>query len=340
MDLSTIASTQFSTRQFDVWRDSISVVFDVERASQDADTPFEASVEAFQFSEMVVAHARLGKQRYVRSPARVRRDGMDHFVLNFYRTGGWRAQTPQGDFVGSAGMVSVLDLASELISDEPESDLVTLFLPRSLLEDRLPELGALHGRAPTGPFAVLLAEFLDLLVRRLPALPATEEQALGRATSEMLTACIAPSLANVEAARPGLELVLQRRARRFIDAHLGSPDLTADSICGALGVSRRALYRLFENEGGVQHHIQSRRLDRIRAILSDPSDTRRISDVAAEFGFLRSDHFARAFRHRYGLSARAHRDLTLRGCEATPQPSNDNPVDAQRFDDWIRALPT
>ncbi len=33
----------------------------------------------------------------------------------------------------------------------------------------------------------------------------------------MLAACLAPSLANVEAVRPGLELVLLRRAKRYID---------------------------------------------------------------------------------------------------------------------------
>jgi hypothetical protein len=152
-------------------------------------------------------------------------------------------------------MSSVLDLASELVRDEMDCDLVTLFLPRSLVEERLPELSALHGSAPIGPYAALLAEFLDLLARRLPTLPAGEEQALGRATAEMLTVCIAPSLANIEAARPGLELVLQRRARRFIEAHLASPDLTMDVICGAVGVSRRALYRVSRQfrSGGACH---------------------------------------------------------------------------------------
>nr|WP_234890076.1 hypothetical protein [Sinorhizobium medicae] len=76
---------------------------------------------------------------------------MDHFVLNLYRTGGWRAETARGEFEGRAGQVSVLDLSCELISDEPDCHLVALFLPRSLIEDRLPNLGGLHGSAPTDP---------------------------------------------------------------------------------------------------------------------------------------------------------------------------------------------
>jgi AraC-like DNA-binding protein len=335
---STIPSTHLSTRQFDVWRESIAVVFDVEPPADVVATTFVASVEAFQLGDMIVTDAHLGEQRYVRSSARVRRDGMDHFVLNLYRTGGWRAQTPQGEFEGAAGQVSVLDLSCELISDEPSSDLVTLFVPRSLLEERLPDLSALHGRAPTGPYALLLAEYIDLLAQRLPTLLAGNEHALSRATCQMLTACLAPSLAHVEAARPGLELVLQRRAKRFIEAHLNSTELSTDAICNAVGVSRRTLYRLFDQEGGVLRYIQSRRLERIRAVLADPRETRRISEVAAEFGFLRSDHFARAFKHRYGQSARDIRDLTHPRPEAGSETSPVRLGEAGGFDDWIRAL--
>ncbi len=337
MSPSTIPSSQFSTRQFDIWRDSIAVVFDVEQRSSDRGNAFDADVEAFQLGDMVVTSAALGEQRYVRSQARLRRDGMDHFVLNLYRTGGWRAQTSRGDFEGTAGQVSVLDLASELVSDEPHSELVTLFLPRSLLEERLPNLGALHGSAPTGPHAILLAEYIDLLARRLPTLPAGEEQALSRATCEMLTACFSPTLAHIEDARPGLEMVLQRRAKRFIEGHLGSAELTVDAICGSVGVSRRTLYRLFEQEGGVQHYVQTRRLERIKTLLSDATEFRRVAEIAAEFGFSRRDHFSRAFKLHFGQSARDVRGIAHRQLDTGLEP-NAKRSGTDGFDKWIRGL--
>lgn len=172
----------------------IDVVFDVERPLEDAGTAFEADVEAFHLGDVVLTAASLGEQRYVRSAARVRRDGMDHFVLNLYRTGGWRAQTVRGDFTGTAGQVSVLDLASELVSDEPHADLVALFVPRSLLEDRLPNLGALQGNTPNGPSGVLLAEYMDLLARRLPTLPEGDGQALCQPRARCLRFASAPRL--------------------------------------------------------------------------------------------------------------------------------------------------
>lgn len=69
MSGSAIESTHFSCPDFDVWRESINVVFDVERRSQDGNAPFTASVEAFQLGDMVVTDAVLGAQRYVRPSA-------------------------------------------------------------------------------------------------------------------------------------------------------------------------------------------------------------------------------------------------------------------------------
>jgi AraC-like DNA-binding protein len=338
MSPSTIASSRFSTHQFEVWRESIEVVFDVESTSEEAGRNFSADVEAFQLGDMVITNATLGEQRYLRSSARARRDGMDHFVLNLYRSGGWRAQTARGDFDGVPGQVSVLDLAKDLVSDEPNSQLVTLFLPRSLIEERLPNLGDLHGRAPTGPHADLLAEYIDLLARRLPTLPTGQEQALNRATCEMLAACLSPTLSNLEPARAGLDLVLHRRAKRFIEAKLSSRELTIDAICGALGVSRRTVYRLFEKDGGVQRYIHVRRLERIKSLLGDPTERRRIAEIASELGFPRSDHFARAFKLHYGQSARELREAVAKRPDAGPLASASAASGAQQFDDWIRAL--
>lgn len=337
MDPSTVPSAHFSTGQFEAWRESISVVFEVEPPVRPVPTPFGATVEAFQLGDMIVTDARLGDQRYVRSAARARRDGMDHFVFNLYRTGGWEAQTNNSEFKGLAGQVQVLDLSRDLVSDEPTSDLATLFVPRSLIEDRLPNLTALHGCAPTGPHAWLLVEFIDLLARRLPTLPSGSEQELSRAICDMLAACLRPSLDGLEIARSGLEAVLLRRARRFIDARLSSPELGAEALCRGLGVSRRTLYRMFEPEGGVQHYIQGKRLERMRSCLTDPTETRRISDVAAEYGFLRNDHFARAFKHQFGLPPRDVRDLPVREPSATAAASTAKGA-IRGFDSWIREL--
>jgi hypothetical protein len=68
---------------------------------------------------------------------------------------------------------------------------------------------------------------------------------------------------------------------------------------------------------------------------SYPPAAPRISEVAAEFGFLRSDHFARAFRHQLGHSARDVRDLSP-GPEANPTVSPAEPSEAPLFAERAR----
>lgn len=337
MGQSTVPSTHFSTDDFEIWREIVSVAYDVQRRYEPTKS-FVAKVNAFQLGDMVVTDARLGEQRYIRSSGQARRDGTDHFVLNLYRTGGWKSQTTDGDFEGVCGQICLIDLARDLVSDEPDCNLVAVFVPRTLLEDRLPNISALHGRAPIGPHAAFLADYLDLLARRLPALPAGDEQALSRAICEMVAACLQPTLSGLEAARPSLELVLHHRARRFIDAHLQSPTLSVDAICSAIGASRRTLYRLFDHEGGVQHYIQCRRLECIRAALIDPRETRRISDVAASYGFARSDHFARAFKSHFGITASDARFARSDEAKTATAPLSERPSAGTKFERWIREL--
>ena len=133
-------------------------------------------------------------------------------------------------------------------------------------------------------------------------------------------------------------MVLQRRARRFIDGHLTAPDLTADAICGAVGVSRRTLYRPCDQEGGVYRYIQVRRLDRIKALLADDAnEAGRISEIAAQFGFTRADHFSCAFKRQFGKSARDLRERTPRHPETIAETGMRR-GDTSGFDNWSRSL--
>lgn len=342
MNGSSIQRTHFSTRDFDTWRQTIDVMFEVEPPKHAVMRPFEVSVDAFQLGEIVLTDARLGDQRYSRSSARARRDGMDHFAFNLYRRGSWQVQTEQGEFQGHTGQISVLDLTHSHISDEPETEIVSLFVPRSLIDAQLPNLSALHGNAPSGPYANLLYEYITLLARQLPDLVTGDGSSLSRATRQMLVACLSPSSECLENARPALEMVLLRRVKRFIDLHLETTNLTAEVVSNALHVSRRTLSRLFQTEGGVQHYIQTMRLERIRKLLSDPNETRRIYEVAATFGFLRSDHFARAFKNQFGYSPREARSEAdhLRSPTWLNHSSGKTMMASAGFDDWIRALPS
>ena len=93
-------------------------------------------------------------------------------------------------------------------------------------------------------------------------------------------------------------LALTERVRRFVESNLASDDLTAEQICRELGISRTRLYQVFEQEGGVHHYIQRRRLLSAHAALSDPSTREQIVDIAFAVGFSSAAHFSKPSRSR------------------------------------------
>src|SRR5690606_17120560 len=135
-------------------------------------------------------------------------------------------------------------------------------------------------------------------------------------------------------ARAPLEAALMAEIRRYINRNLDSPDLSPQSICKALGLSRSRLYAICEPMGGVAAFIQQRRLRRIHAILADRRDRRRIAEIAFEHGFVSEAHFSRAFRRAFGYSPREVREA---GAAHMPDARNGGPA-GDDYATWLRQL--
>jgi AraC-like DNA-binding protein len=67
-------------------------------------------------------------------------------------------------------------------------------------------------------------------------------------------------------------------------------------------MSRSALYRLFERDGGIARYIRDLRLDMCFADLIDMlPDSGRVRRVAENWSFFDPANFNRAFRSRFGV---------------------------------------
>jgi AraC-like DNA-binding protein len=117
------------------------------------------------------------------------------------------------------------------------------------------------------------------------------------------------------AATAGGGLVLVMNAEQYIDQHLAEPDLDAQAVSRAVGVSLRHLNRLFAMRGeSVSDCLWRMRLERARAALVDPRLHRvTVAEIAHRHGFASAAHFARAFRRRFGAPPTEHRSAALRG---------------------------
>jgi AraC-like DNA-binding protein len=120
----------------------------------------------------------------------------------------------------------------------------------------------------------------------------------------------------------GTDTTAARRlqVQRHIRANLADPRLSPSRIADALHVSRRTLYAaLAPDDDGVAAEIRRQRLDRARAMLLDPAQTRSVAQIAATVGLPNPAHFTRIFRARYGINP-----SELRG--SPPQPRDRVPL--------------
>lgn len=178
--------------------------------------------------------------------------------------------------------------------------------------DRLREPLKLDGRLATT--RLLAGALRSTAVGFLEAPLAERAGDTARRARALVEALVQPP-GEAAAAVAGGGLVLVMRAEQYIDLHLGEPELDAQAIARAVGVSLRHLNRLFAIRGeSVSACLWRMRLERSRAALADPRLQRvTVTEIAHRHGFASAAHFARAFRRHFDERPTEHRAAALRG---------------------------
>ena len=334
--MATIASTVLDTdrvaahERFALWRESLSATHEATLPEDSDSAAFSAFARGWNLGSSLVIETRATAQLLSRGPRAIRADGIDHYIIRLQRQGRWSGEAGERATEATAGTVVVLDMARPSTALGTGIDNINVILPRDLLDAVLPPFD-MHGLVLEGASAELLRSYLIALVEALPRIPSEHAPHIARATCNLVAACLSPS--REASARAEAPLALSRLAeiRRYIDRHLGSRNLSPAAIAKALGLSRSTLYALCEPLGGVAALIQRRRLERIRAILTDPRDHRSISQIAYQHGFVSKTHFSRAFRSAFGSSPSDAR------AGASKPPADAEHAD-EAYDLWIRRL--
>jgi AraC family transcriptional regulator, positive regulator of tynA and feaB len=101
---------------------------------------------------------------------------------------------------------------------------------------------------------------------------------------------------------------LRRKARKLVDSRLSDPGFCSADIAATLRVSSRYLQVVFAEVGTTpSRFLLARRLEAAAARLRCLDKQCSITEVALESGFSDLSYFSRAFRRRFGVSARAYR---------------------------------
>ena len=308
MSSAAVPKFAFSTQdipvpaRFDMWREMMSATHDV-ALPEVATADFDANVSLWNLGPLMVSHGEFSEQVFTRSDRNIRRDHIDHFGL-FVQGRGTRIVHVEGrpEHVLHTGDVLVVDMSQSTDCLASAGSSGTLYLPRNLVEHTVPQLSRFHGSVLHGGPTGLLAHHVLSMGDHLPVESGMAVEHLAIATRELALSCLVDHVEGPIHQKSGLQGALRRQVERYVDQNLGDPDLCALSICSELGLSRSALYRLFEVHAGVAGFIKMRRLHRIRAILVARADPRAIADIALDNGFRSAAHFSREFRLAFGVS--------------------------------------
>jgi AraC-like DNA-binding protein len=327
--------------RFEAWRQTASAVFEVAAAApDDTPEPFNARMAIHHLGSLILMEVNFGAQRFVRTRRKIALDGLDHYQVQLYATGGLSGTAGDRDRFLGPGDIQILDLARTNITAARSSETIAFFVPRDLLDRALPSSNGLHGlvlRGASGPGG-LLGDYMKAMMRRIPSFTVDEARFTAEACIGMVAASFRPTADGLARIGPQIEAAFLDRIKRHIDRQLGNPRFGPDTICNSCGVSRATLYRLFQPEGGVAKFIQDRRLARAFDDLAAPANRHlRIIDIAMRWGFSSEAHFSRAFRAAYGMSPKEARQGGFVGAAGVALGSVAGPTQSS-LKDWLGQL--
>lgn len=322
--------------RFAAWRESIACIFEVDADPETRGEDFFAAIDASMYGPMMLARTTSRGQRWERNAATIARDGMDHYMIQYYETGSQTLRHGNLQVGQPPGGLMVYDLSRPVQAESDTFTCLSLVIPRALLAEslRAPDDQHLQALPAIEPMTVLLRDHMLALKRVGSRMTAVQANAVVPTTVALVAACLNASADDTAAGDPAIAVASMVTARRLIDAHLSEERLTPDWLAQQLGMSRAKLYRMFEPLGGIAQYIRDRRLRLAMLELRTPELRHRpIYEVALRAGFASETTFGRAFRQRYGVSPREARQQAI---EPRPAAAGDGPD--RRYEEWLHHL--
>lgn len=328
-------STKTDPDAFDAYRAGLSDLYATSGFVGGKDAFFNRNA-AWQFGGTVFGRGHSTGQTFTRSAAEIRRSGFDGIGM-YLDLGGGKADADGRNTPTAPGTVVFRDLTRPSSSQYDRIDLVVTIIPREIAPEWLldPRMHG-HGIDSASPAGRMLGAHLLSTAEVADELDHPGGLAAIDAALVLAQQSVGPmAVMTPEQARAAHRTVRQM-AIEVIERDLMNPDLTADRIAVALGVSRSTLYRAFDAAGGVMVSIQRRRLARAYALLRQRRGrSPTVAEIAHDCGFSSESHFSRAFGDRYDLSPG---ELGSESIEGAPGPGPlDERVRHDLFMDWLRS---
>ncbi|NYT39125.1 helix-turn-helix transcriptional regulator [Sphingomonas sp. R-74633] len=260
---------------------------------------FRVNSELVRLGEVGFLYTDIASQRWKRDK-RLVDEGQNGLAVVVNLDGKAAGTAGRNDWVQMPGSGVLVDHSQTSLHDSAGGRSIGFSIPRQMAIEAGLDVASLHGMVLSPAEMSMLTSHMFQVREALPRFAEEDAPRLGQSMLDLLVLTLKGTR---RSEAPGFRedpATLMLRARKEIQAHLGSPSLTIANLCRKLGVSRSTLHRLFEAGGGVQAYIRDMRLEAARHLLLNPENAERIGDIAERLGFSDAAHLSRLFKARFG----------------------------------------
>ena len=269
----------------------------------------EGDIEANALASLQLSRVTATPQIVRRTAAKIARANEDYFLVSIQTRGeglilqdGRAARLAPGDF-------ALYDSTRpyELRFDGPFQQYV-LQLPGPTLRTAVHNTSVLTASTVSGQRGAghLMIGMIRALAADIDTLAPESAHAVAESVTQILIAGLSALPAARQASVSHLTAYHREQIKASARARLRDPALSVAMLAAELRLSPSTLHRAWSGEAcGLSEWIWAQRLDAARQDLCNPNQSARsISEIAFSWGFNDAAHFSRAFRGRFGCSAR------------------------------------
>ncbi|MFH1794563.1 MAG: helix-turn-helix domain-containing protein [Pseudomonadota bacterium] len=307
MDLVFSTDDLAPAQRYSAWRDAICDVYvHVDVKATDPDN-YRGFIREAKFGDVVMTDILLSEQRIRRNREHISKLDKDCYYLQLIHRGNLSV-LQQGSTHRSNAARGAIFCATEQYELQCHGDVRSFYLeiPRDdfaqrFPRERIPLSASLNTTQGLGRIAT---EFCATLATEGSKLQDPIRAGLGNQLMDILAFTLLSSEGDMPAAEGSVKRARLMSVQRWIEDHIGNPDLSLETIAAANSMSLRYLHVLFEPcEMSASEWIWNRRLQLCYDCLAR-GDARSITSIAFDHGFNSSAHFSTLFRRKYGISPR------------------------------------
>jgi AraC-like DNA-binding protein len=319
---SGIVTTRFSTHslaaseQLLAWRSRVGHAVDVPPSNRQLAEGFAGHIDLYAVGGMTFTDCSTDALTLERPVARVSTDSRRDFVFHVFldgEIGNVTGMHRKRSAAEPARGIVAFDMNQPFRHERPACRLLSVFVPRDIVEAGLPDAGSIHGRIVQQgtPLGRLILDHAAAISRDMPKLDRHGATDALTAGAQLLIAAFRKESRLTGAGRASLQVAVMGQVRRYVEANLHQGNLTPTSVVEELQLKRATIYRWFEHEGGLGTYIRNRRLrEAADELIRFPH--LQVTEIAYGLGFRSASDFTRAFRRAFDISPQ---DMRARAVE-------------------------